>query len=86
MSRASLFSLAGFQVTFNGRFWVTTEGMKRRSTGRAFLESIGEGVRRILKASEVHAGRRPVHELFGEEVRLTIWTRPSSHQRREDVP
>ena len=25
MSRASLFSLAGFQVTFNGRFWVTTE-------------------------------------------------------------
>ena len=29
MSRASLFSLAGFQVTFNGRFWVTTEAPKR---------------------------------------------------------
>ena len=27
MSRASLFSLAGFQVTFNGRFWVTAEEM-----------------------------------------------------------
>ena len=35
MSRASLFSLAGFQLTFNGRFWVTTEahenGLNRRA-------------------------------------------------------
>jgi ATP-dependent DNA helicase RecG len=53
--------------------------MKSRRTGRAFLESRGEGVRRILEASEAHAGRRPVYELFGEELRLTIWAKPSPH-------
>ena len=31
MSRASLFSLAGFQVTFNGRFWVTAEAQITRA-------------------------------------------------------
>ena len=30
-ARASLFSLAGFQVTFNGRFWVTAEGITTSS-------------------------------------------------------
>ena len=59
--------------------------MKSRKTRRAFLESRGEGVRRILEASEMHAGRRPAYELFGKEVRLTIWARPSPHQEREDV-
>jgi predicted HTH transcriptional regulator len=53
--------------------------MKSRRTGRAFLESRGEGVRRILEASERHSGRRPVYELFGEELRLTIWAKPSPH-------
>lgn len=53
--------------------------MKSRRTGRAFLESRGEGVRRILDASEAHSGRRPVYELFGEELRLTIWAKPSPH-------
>lgn len=51
--------------------------MKSRRTGRAFLESRGEGVRRILEASEMHSGRRPVYELFGEELRLTIYAKPS---------
>lgn len=58
--------------------------MKSRRTGRAFLESRGEGVRRILAASEAHSGRRPVYELFGEELRLTIWAKPSPHEDRED--
>lgn len=53
--------------------------MRSRRTGRAFLESRGEVVRRILQASEAHAGRRPVYELFGEELRLTIWAKPSPH-------
>lgn len=53
--------------------------MRSRRTGRAFLESRGEGVRRILEASEAHSGRRPVYELFGEELRLTIWAKPSPH-------
>lgn len=53
--------------------------MKSRRTGRGFLESRGEGVRKILGVSEAHSGRRPVYELFGEELRLTIWAKPSPH-------
>ena len=52
---------------------------RSRRTGRAFLESRGEGVRKILEASEAHSGRRPEYELFGEELRLTIWAKPSPH-------
>lgn len=59
--------------------------MKSRRTGRAFLESRGEGVRRILEASEQHAGRCPMYELFGEELRLTIWAKPSPHEEPNDV-
>ncbi|MBM4049205.1 MAG: transcriptional regulator, partial [Planctomycetes bacterium] len=57
--------------------------MKSRRTGRAFLESRGEGVRKILGASEAHSGRRPVYAHFGEELRLTIWAKPSPHEGRE---
>jgi len=57
--------------------------LRSRRTGRAFLESRGEGVRRILDASESHSGRRPVYELFGEELRLTIWAKPSPHEPGE---
>ena len=60
--------------------------MKSRRTGRSFLESRGEGVRRVLEASEAHAGRRPVYELFGEELRLTIWAKASPHEGRKDLP
>jgi ATP-dependent DNA helicase RecG len=60
--------------------------IRSRRTGRAFLESRGEGVRRILEASEAHAGRPPAYELFGEELRLTIWAKPSPHEGRDDVP
>jgi predicted HTH transcriptional regulator len=59
--------------------------MRSRRTGRAFLESRGERVRRILEASEAHAGRRPVCELFGEELRLTIWAKPSPHEEHADA-
>jgi predicted HTH transcriptional regulator len=51
--------------------------MRSARTGRAFLESRGEGVRRILEAGEAHAGRRPEYELFGEELRLTVWAKPA---------
>ena len=47
--------------------------MRSQRTGFAFLESRGEGVRRILEASEAHSGRKPVYELFDDELRLTIW-------------
>jgi predicted HTH transcriptional regulator len=56
---------------------------KQRSarTGRAFLESRGEGVRRILTESERHSGRRPEYHLLDQELRLTIWAQPSPHER-----
>jgi predicted HTH transcriptional regulator len=54
--------------------------MKSGRTGRAFLESRGEGVRQILETSAAHSGRRPIYELFGEELRLTIWAKPSPHE------
>ncbi len=54
--------------------------MASQRTGNAYIESRGEGVRKILDGSEAHAGRRPVYELFGDELRLTIWARPSPHE------
>jgi predicted HTH transcriptional regulator len=53
--------------------------LKSARSGRVFLESRGEGVRFILSVGEQHSGRRPVYELFGEELRLTIWAQPSPH-------
>lgn len=53
--------------------------MRSRRTGRAFLESRGEGVRQILQTGERLSGRRPEYQLFGDELRLTIWARPSPH-------
>lgn len=49
--------------------------MKSRRTGDAYLESRGEGVRYILDGSEEYSGRRPKYELFGDELRLTIWSK-----------
>lgn len=46
-----------------------------KRTGRVFLESRGEGVRKILEGGEAHSGRRPEYELFGEELRLTLWAK-----------
>ena len=59
--------------------------MRSRRTGRVFLESRGEGVRGILEGSEAHSGRRPEYELFGNELRLTIWAKPSPHEGRENI-
>lgn len=49
--------------------------MRSKRTGQVFLESRGEGVRKILDDGEAHAGRRPEYQLFGNELRLTIWAR-----------
>lgn len=56
--------------------------MASERTGRACLESRGEGVRRILEASEAHSGRRPEYRLHGEELLLTIPAKPSPHDAR----
>ena len=49
--------------------------IRSKRTGQVFLESRGEGVRKILRDGEAHAGRRPVYELFGDELRLTVWAK-----------
>ena len=46
-----------------------------KRTGQVFLESRGEGVRKILRAGEAHSGRKPEYRLFGDELRLTLWSR-----------
>ena len=49
--------------------------IRSKRTGQVFLESRGEGVRKILQDGEAHSGRRPMYELFGEELRLTLWAK-----------
>ena len=51
--------------------------LRSKRTGEVFLESRGEGVRKILRDGEAHSGRRPEYRLFGEELRLTLWNRDS---------
>ena len=47
--------------------------IRSKRTGLVFLESRGEGVRKILRDGEAHSGRRPEYALFGDELRLTVW-------------
>ena len=46
---------------------------RSKRTGEVFLESRGEGVRKILRQGEAHSGRKPEYRLFGDELRLTLW-------------
>ncbi len=54
--------------------------IRSKRSGEVFLESRGEGVRKILEDGEAHSGRRPEYELFGEELRLTLWAKESLAQ------
>lgn len=54
--------------------------IKSPSTGKVILESRGEGVRTILSIGKDHSGRTPIYNLYGEELVLTIWAKPSPHQ------
>ena len=49
--------------------------LRSKRSGQVFLESRGEGVRKILEDGEAHSGRRPEYELFGDELRLTLWAK-----------
>ena len=49
--------------------------IRSKRTGHVFLESRGEGVRKILQDGEAHSGRRPEYALFGDELRLTLWAK-----------
>ena len=52
--------------------------LRSKRTGQVFLESRGEGVRKILEDGETHSGRRPEYELFGDELRLTLLAKRGS--------
>lgn len=49
--------------------------LRSKRTGQVFLQSRGEGVRKILEDGEAHSRRRPEYELFGDELRLTLWAK-----------
>lgn len=49
--------------------------LRSKRTGQVFLESRGEGVRKIMRLGEAHSGRAPAYRLFGDELRLTLWGR-----------
>lgn len=42
-------------------------------TNRPYIQSRGQGVAKILHKSEELSGRRPLYELLGEELRLTLY-------------
>ena len=49
------------------------DDMEAKVTRQHFLERRGEGVGIILNESESLSGKTPLYELFGEELRLTIF-------------
>ena len=53
------------------------DNMGRQVARRHILERRGEGVRIILNESKALSGKTPVYELFGEELRLTIFAAKS---------
>ena len=53
--------------------------MKSKTTGTAYIEARGEGVRKIISESTTHSGKKPEYKLAGEELILTIWAKPSPH-------
>ena len=59
--------------------------MKSATTGELFIGSRGEGVRTILDVGESQAGRPPVYNLYGDELMLKIWGKPSPHATKAPV-
>ncbi len=59
------------------------DGMGPQVMRRHFLERRGEGVGIILNESEKLSGKIPVYELFGEELRLTIFAAKSLQEERK---
>ena len=53
------------------------DNLGRQVARRHFLERRGEGVGIILNESKVLSDKTPVYELFGEELRLTIFAAKS---------
>ena len=60
-----------------------SDDMGAQVVRRHFLERRGEGVGIILNESERLSSKTPVYELFGEELRLTIFAAKSLQEERE---
>ena len=60
-----------------------SDDMSAQVIRRHFLERRGEGVGIILNESERLSGKAPVYEMFGEELRLTIFAAKSLQEKRE---
>ena len=56
------------------------EGLGDAVGRKHFLERIGEGVGIILRESEELSGKRPIYEMHGEELCLTIFVAESMQQ------
>jgi predicted HTH transcriptional regulator len=59
------------------------DDMGKQVVRRHFLERRGEGVGIILNESETLSGKAPIYELFGEELRLTIFAAKSLQEEAE---
>ena len=57
------------------------DDMGKQVVRRHFLERRGEGVSIIFNESEALSGKRPVYELFDEELRLTIFAAKPFHHK-----
>ena len=57
---------------------LSVEGGMSKTVDRSyFLERRGEGVRIIYDESERLSGQKPVYQMIGEELKLTIFAAPS---------
>ncbi len=75
----TLENIAYRQFTRNELLVSFLSKMKSPETGITFIEARGEGVRLILNESERLSGEKPVYQLLGEELLLTIWGAEPPH-------
>ncbi len=62
------------------------DDMERLVKRKHFLERRGEGVGIILNESETLSGKTPIYEMFGEELRLTIFAAKPPKQKTTPSP
>ena len=53
---------------------------------KTLMDRRGNGVRVILENSEKLSGKRPVYEMFGDELRLTIYAADPATGSRQNRP
>lgn len=62
------------------------DDMERLVKRKHFLERRGEGVGIILNESETLSGKTPIYEMFGEELRLTIFAAKPPNEKTTPSP